>query len=362
VASQFPAEVQPLLGEIPDNLVQLLWEIRQQGPDTLVWLTPGGEFHEASKRAFLDNWAAITGWTVTDAPAVSGYLAALEEQVNAGSPEWDVANIGEYGLAERMAAQNLFEPLDLQYFPVDVIPDTARMTENYAEIAPYFTVLVWNTEVFPEGSEPQSVLDLFNTTDFPGKRCIWDGAEYGWNLEYALMADGVGLDEAYDLLATPEGRARAFAKLDTIRDDLVFWSSGAESLQFVLDGQCDLGTTWANRVATRLKEEPDLPLAMTWQDAIGGGDPWIVPRGAPHARAALSALAYAVQPASQCRLLNESGQGIIMDAPPFPDCLTDFALEWGPKVDQLAGSEDAEFWFEFADEYLEEWTAWKAGG
>ena len=42
--------------------------------------------------------------------------------------------------------------------------------------------------------------------------------------EFALMADGVKPDELY-----PLDLARATKKLETIKDDIVFWTSGAES-------------------------------------------------------------------------------------------------------------------------------------
>ena len=48
------------------------------------------------------------------------------------------------------------------------------------------------------------------------------------NLEFALMADGVPRDEVYATLDTPEGVSRAFRKLDTIKDQVVWWEAGAQ--------------------------------------------------------------------------------------------------------------------------------------
>ena len=47
-------------------------------------------------------------------------------------------------------------------------------------------------------------------------------------LEMALMGDGVPAAEVYDLLGTEEGVKRAFAKLDTIKDHVVWWEAGAQ--------------------------------------------------------------------------------------------------------------------------------------
>ena len=43
--------------------------------------------------------------------------------------------------------------------------------------------------------------------------------------------------QVYDVLATEEGVARAFAKLDTIKDDIVWWEAGAQPPQLLADGE-----------------------------------------------------------------------------------------------------------------------------
>ena len=51
-------------------------------------------------------------------------------------------------------------------------------------------------------------------------------------LEMALMGDGVPAEEVYDLLGTEAGVQRAFAKLDTIKDHVVWWEVGRSHLNF----------------------------------------------------------------------------------------------------------------------------------
>ena len=51
------------------------------------------------------------------------------------------------------------------------------------------------------------------------------------NLEFALIADGVPLNKVYPTLNTPEGVDRAFRKLDTIKDHIVWWEAGAQPPQ-----------------------------------------------------------------------------------------------------------------------------------
>ena len=224
------------------------------------------------------------------------------------------------------------------------------------------TPLIFNTEAYPDGGkQPTSVADIFNTTDFPGPRCIWSYFEASSNnLEMALIADGVPMDQLYEVLSTDEGLQRAIAKLDTIKDDIIFLDTGAESVQFVLDGQCDLGMTWNGRPALRIKDEPDLPMAMVHQGAQLWEAFMAIPEGTDdkHYKAAMSNLAYMLQPRNECDLLNNLGYGLLMSAPPFPDCLEDFAKEFGPHPEEGYAADYA--WYtENNDRLSEAWNAWK---
>ena len=53
----------------------------------------------------------------------------------------------------------------------------------------------------------------------------------------ALVADGVKAKNVYEVMSTPEGIDRAFAKLDTIKDHVVFWSAGSKPLELVSSGE-----------------------------------------------------------------------------------------------------------------------------
>ena len=64
------------------------------------------------------------------------------------------------------------------------------------------------------------------------------------SLEFALLADGVKPDEVYNVLSTPEGVDRAFAKLDTIKSSLVFWSSGGQPMQLLSSGEVVMTTSF----------------------------------------------------------------------------------------------------------------------
>ena len=78
------------------------------------------------------------------------------------------------------------------------------------------------------------------------------------NLEFALMADGVPRDQVYPALSTPEGLERAFRKLDTIKDEVIWWEAGAQPQQMLADGEVVMSTAYNGSVfnARVLEDQP----------------------------------------------------------------------------------------------------------
>src|SRR3546814_4432365 len=82
-------------------------------------------------------------------------------------------------------------------------------------------------EIRADDIKPSSLQDFFDLERFPGPRGLRRTPMT--NLEWALLADGVPGDKVYSLLRTEAGVARAFAKLATIRDDIVWWEDATRS-------------------------------------------------------------------------------------------------------------------------------------
>ena len=378
IRTQFPADVQPLLTDMPDNLVAAFLNVRNQGPGELVWVDAGGELHDGWRAAFLDNWEAITGWTVIpSSPGIGISAAVLQTQVESGNPEWDIFTLTDYASYRNQAAMGFWEIVDYTLFPMEAMGDTAFILDDDGNVvdpadatsvssglgvgaSDFGIVLNFNTDAYPaSGAQPSTILDIFNTGEFPGKRCLFNWAQFGGNLEIAAMAEGVTWDDVPTVLADPAGRQAAFDKLDTIYDDIVFTNSGAESVQFVIDRQCDLGVTFSGRPALRVREEPSLPLALTWNDGMVTGGPWGILKGAPHFDAAESLVAYGMQPIIQCAQLNEIGYGVPLNSPVFPDCLTEFGATWGVQYEDSLFTDGAVFVEN--PEIETEWAEWQAG-
>ncbi|MEM1345388.1 MAG: extracellular solute-binding protein, partial [Pseudomonadota bacterium] len=81
------------------------------------------------------------------------------------------------------------------------------------------------------------------------------------------------------------GVAKAFAKLDTIKDEVIWWSAGAETPQRLADGEVVIGSTYNGRLVA-LIEEQDQPGKMLWDAQVFDLDGWILPTGLSPARLA----------------------------------------------------------------------------
>lgn len=141
----------------------------------------------------------------------------------------------------------------------------------------YGLIVVYNTDKYG-ANPPKSWADFFDTTRFPGKRGIQNisGDLDPGMFEGALLADGVAPEAVY-----PIDTDRALAKFSSIRDDIVFWTSGAQSQQQIEAGQVDMALVWSGRAYSAVKNgRRSHPCGIS-------GCPWLTPspcRWAPRTR------------------------------------------------------------------------------
>lgn len=356
IISEFPQDVRDLLADdIPTPVLGALLQTREAGPETMVLKDSGGELFEGESAAFIDEWEQITGWEVQNASPVAT-PGDVRAQVAGGRPEWDMIEIGSLGEAMLMEEEDLLEPIDTEVMqPVlDEFPEGYEYTDHWIQYSYFGVLLLWDKREWPEsGNHPESAIeDLFNTEEFPGKRCLFNYPQFAGTLEYPLLAAGADPESLY-----PLDTEQAFAELDNYRDDIVFWESGAESVQFILSGECQIGVAWHGRPALRLKEDPQLPIGASWEDALLIDAAYAIPKGAAHADAANSLLGYAFTPGNQCDFINELGYGIPIDE----SCINEFGRRWGVTEENRAMTsvhQDPEYYAENGDMLLDEFNAW----
>ncbi|MGL4312310.1 MAG: ABC transporter substrate-binding protein [Paracoccaceae bacterium] len=253
----------------------------------------GGAYGEAQTEGHVKPWAAASGNAAvmvdSDNPA-----PAIKAMVEAGNVTVDVASV-EYADAIRMCDEGLLEPFDASTLPAgsdgtaaadDFFP--GAVTECGVSTDIWANVYAYDTTKFPEG--PTTAADFFDLTKFPGKRGLRKGAKAV--LELALLGDGVPAAEVYNVLNTPEGVDRAFAKLDTIKADTVWWEAGAQAPQLLADGEVAMTTAYNGRIFAAAVGEGK-PFQIVWDGQIYENELYVVPKGAPNKDLAMEFIKYA---------------------------------------------------------------------
>ena len=100
------------------------------------------------------------------------------------------------------------------------------------------------------------------------------------NLPWALIADGVPRDQVYDTLTTPEGVDRAFRKLDTIKDEVLWWEAGAQPPQMLADGEVAMTSAYNGRLYNAIVKEGQ-PFEIVWDSQIWDYAAFVIPRARP---------------------------------------------------------------------------------
>lgn len=255
----------------------------------------GGAYGAAQTEGHLKPFTAKTGiaTTMTDSDNPATPIKAM---VEAGNVTIDVASV-EYADAIRLCDEGLLEPIDINSLPAGddgtpaaedflagAVTDCGVSTDIWANIYAY------DTTKFAADAAPKTVADFFDLEKFPGKRGLKKGAKAV--LEFALMGDGVPASEVYATLATPEGVDRAFAKLDTIKKDVVWWEAGAQPPQLLADGEVVMATAYNGRIFNAAVAEGK-PFQIVWDGQIYENEMYVIPKGAPNMAEALEFVKYA---------------------------------------------------------------------
>lgn len=265
-------------------------------------LSWGGAYGNSHLEAYAKPFEAETGIKVVMSDA-DNPATPIKAMVEAGNVTADVASV-EYADAVRLCDEGLLETIDpaILVAAEDGTPAAddfieGAVTECFVGTDVYSMVLAFDASKFPD-AKPATPADFFDLEKFPGKRTMRKGAKF--NLELALMADGVPPAEVYDVLATPEGVDRAFAKLDTIKDQVIWWEAGAQPPQLLADGEVTMAYAFNGRIFNAAQGEGK-PFEIIWDGQIYEMEGWVIPKGAPNLEDAKKFVAFSTSPAPQAR-------------------------------------------------------------
>ncbi len=326
----------------------------------------GGAYTKSQIKAYHEPFTAKTGIAV-QSEDYNGGLAEVKAQVEAGNVIWDLVDVEVSDLV-RGCDEGLLETIDLSILPP--APDGTPAAQDFLDGTLYecgVATIVWSTiyaydkPKFP-GAKPTTLNDFFDTKKFPGKRGMRKGPKP--NLEFALMADGVPAARVYEVLGSDAGVDRAFAKLDTIKDSVLWWEAGAQPPQMLADGEVVMTTAYNGRIFNAVATE-NKPFEIVWDGQVWDLDLWVIPKGAPNKDAALKFIAFSTdtqrladqaswisygpaRKSSVAMIGNHAEAGIEM-GPHMPTAPDNF---------KTALQNDFEFWADHQDELNERFNAW----
>ena len=311
----------------------------------MVFTSWGGTTQDAQTTSWAASFTEKTGIAVRqDGPTDYGKLKAM---VESGNVDWDVVDV-EYDFAIAAAKMGLLEPIDFSVVDRAAI-DPRFVTDNAVGSFYYSFVIGYNKDALP--AEPASWADVFDTAKFPGKRSFYKWSAPGV-LEAALLADGVAPDALY-----PLDLDRAFAKLDTIKPEIIWWGGGAESQQLLASGEAPIGSFWNGRIFAIQQEGGNV--GISWNQNLTAADVLVVPKGAKNKDAAMKFLAEATSASGQAKLAAATGYAPVnvnskaeMD-PAVVAELPDAHVESQINLDMA-------YWAEHRDEIAKRWYDWQA--
>lgn len=326
----------------------------------------GGSYAKASIDGIFKPFEEATGIKV-NVEDYNGGLAQIRGQVESGNVHWDVVDVESQddliGCDE-----GLLEYLDDLELPD--APDGTPAEEDFFEGANsecglgnivWATVIAYNSSTYEE-DPPSTMADFFDLEKYPGKRGMRRTPEV--NFEFALMADGVPPDEVYDLLSTDEGIDRAFKKLDTIKDSIIFWETGAQPPQLLADKEVAITTAYNGRIFNAINTEKQ-PFVIVWDSHIRDYGQWVIVAGAPNLENAKKFLQFAARSTSMAGVSNRISYGPLRhSAWGLVDKHVDTNIDMRPHMPTAPENSknyldnNAEWWAEHRDDLFERFGVW----
>jgi putative spermidine/putrescine transport system substrate-binding protein len=153
----------------------------------------------------------------------------------------------------------------------------------------YSHLIIYSPRAFPAG-RPETLADFFDTAKFPGKRAL-KRTSGKYNLEMALLADGVAPAEVYPMLASEAGLARAFAKLSSLGSSLTWYDTDGEAPERIRNGEAAFATALNGQLYD--PKQTASSLGVIWDRQLYEFDAFGIPAGDPKKEMALNFIRFA---------------------------------------------------------------------
>jgi putative spermidine/putrescine transport system substrate-binding protein len=270
-------------------VVAALWW--QSRPAPILTVTSwAGPYGRAQASAMLRPYGAEKSVDVRIAQW-DGDLTEVETAVNSRKYKGDVIDF-ELPKAVQACRDHLLEKIDPAMLPDGADGKPARADFVPGAIGSCWVASVAYAQVMVAAPGlkrvPATLVNFFDTRKFPGRRALPRGtAKY--NLEMALLADGVAPSDVYKTLATPEGLDRAFAKLKAL--DPIWAHDSVDALRWVKNGRAVMAAALNGDIHDMA--QTGFSPRIIWDHALYEFDVFAIPSGDPNAKRARDFIAWA---------------------------------------------------------------------
>lgn len=296
----------------------------------------GGAYQDAQVENWNKPFTNETGIQVR-MDSYNGEMGLLQSQVRANSIKWDVLDMTKAS-AEQACQEGLLEPLEF---------DRTKFLDGtygdcYVGVIQYGTVLA--------SKHQNMTLEKFFDPDVKFKRALKKEAVN--NLEWALLAAGIEPDQVYERLNTPSGLALAFAYLDLIKDQIVWYDSGSQAVDLLASGEADVAAVYTGRMFDANKN--GLGLRKVFGSLIGDIGVIGIVKGTPNLENAKKYVSY---------VTSREMASILSWVLPYASTRVDDTDLVNPEVsvnytpDMLT---DSEFWTDHQEELNQRFQVWMA--
>jgi putative spermidine/putrescine transport system substrate-binding protein len=271
---------------------------------TYLWLTRtlpvltvatwSGAYGRAQANALFHPFGEAKSYDVRIA-LYDGGLTELQQMVGHARYDWDVVDLE---LPDAIAAcrLGLLEHVDTASLPpgADGAPAAKDFVAN--AVGPCWVGSVVYSQVIAfapgrfAGAQPRTAADFFDLKRFPGPRALRKSSAK-FNMELALLADGMAPGDVYGALLTPVGIDRALTKLGALKGSLIWWDNSADAVAMLHDGRAAFATTLDGDVYDAAQHHQ--PVGVIWDRQLYELDVFGVPKGDPRKDVAMDFVRFA---------------------------------------------------------------------
>ena len=270
-----PLQAEPVAGKPPLTVVS--WGTAYTKSQMIAFVNP--------YRQMKNRWVNVEDY--------NGGLAQILDQVYSLNVKWDVVDM-DIAHAIQGCREGLLEKIDHSVLGKSAVEDFYPVALQDCAVGENINAMV--VAYVPDqlsAEKPATLADFFDVERFPGPRGLRNSPV--GNLEWALMADGVPVEQIYQVLSTKSGVDRAFTVLNRIKKDIVWWEEFSQPVELLRNRKVVMTSAWSGRVFDAIKERGE-DLAIVWDGQLWNMEVWVIPKGTANLGEALDFIVFASDP------------------------------------------------------------------